>query len=245
MLCNICLIFDSLFLLLYFTTVLHTLSRAAESALADCYQEYGWTWHFAIVFTLFLSASVTFGGIVTHSRVACGRFISVSKVKAVSTFSNVLCAWILCASVAQAIAYKQDTCILAHPEPKQGNFTDIIWQITYMLLWLVWVMSNVGASVLARRYQPFLSELQVLAALAGSRGVINADGMDGVSSNSILGPCPSMPQTVGMPVQAALSSDQFVGPGLAIQASSLSQGTTLQVGSSGVVQGTPVAESSA
>merc|ERR1711865_1153049 len=111
-LCNVCLVFDSLFLLLYFTTVLQTISRASRGPLASCYQEAGWTWHFTVGVALLVSAGVALGGVVTHSLVVCLGTLSVSRVKSVSTYATMLCCWILLSSVIQAISYKQDTCAL-------------------------------------------------------------------------------------------------------------------------------------
>lgn len=240
-LCNVCLVFDSLFLLLYFTTVLHTMSRAISSEpLAKCYQESGSTWHLAVVVALSLSASVALAGIVVHSSVACSGFqhISASKVKSVSSYASSLCVWVLVSSIVQAIAYNQDQCLLLNQEPGAHDFTHIIWQIVYTILWLTWITGNVAASVLARRHKPMLCELQQLGMLTiGSVSTTTPSYLHAGNS----GPCRSMPQTVGMPVQQSLTLDEVdrmtePAAGVAVP----SRGGVPQVGSPGVVQGTPV-----
>lgn len=240
-LCNVCLVFDSLFLLLYFTTVLHVVSRATgQKPLTNCYQDSGWTWHIAVAATLFLSALVALLGLVVHAKVVCGGVISVFRAKSVSNYATALCIWILCSSFVQAVAYKQDSCLLSNEEPgASADFTHLIWQVVYMVLWLIWVTGNVAASVLARRHKAVLCELQQLSALGAGRSVIQVSAPSGRLEAR---PCPGMPQTVGMPVLHQLSANQASDSagGYSLSSRGLMRAAPGLGGSLGVVQGMPV-----
>merc|ERR1712139_508832 len=127
-------------------------------------------------------------------------------------------------------------CLLVNEEPGSTatDFTHIIWQIVYMMLWLVWVTGNVAASVLARRFKPFLCELGQLRDLGLTRSPTPSLSQSRTPGNQ---PCP-IPQTVGMPVQHVPSNQASVpAAGLAVPPHG-----PVQVGNPDVVQGRPVSE---
>eukprot|EP00931_Biecheleriopsis_adriatica_P064456 TRINITY_DN3922_c1_g1_i1.p1 TRINITY_DN3922_c1_g1~~TRINITY_DN3922_c1_g1_i1.p1 ORF type:complete len:283 (-),score=53.60 TRINITY_DN3922_c1_g1_i1:74-922(-) len=214
-LCTLCLVFDSLFVLIF---SLSGISASAYSTKIACYEENGYSWHNIIALTLIMSAVFAFWGCLLHGGVVIsgeGAPLSIRQLVSTFRFGHILVGWTFIAAVLEAIAYRQQppVCygseegVAVQPsmsaEMEQEGLTayhvDAIWQMAYTVLWLIWVVGAVAAAMSAKRNVPVLEE--ILKAAEAAQANESA----------------SMPQLVGMPVQQQLPDGAVVVSGAAAQ----------------------------
>jgi len=251
--CTVCLVFDALFVLIFF---LSGLSASAYSATTACYEEEGYSWHNVLALTVLVSGVFAAWGAGLHGSIAVsgeGAPLKVKQLQSCSTYGHVLVGWTFIAAILEAVSYRQQppVCIgrEAHStiqpamtdDQEQAGLTDehvdAIWQMSYTVMWLVWVLGAVGVAILAKRNIPVLEEVRK----DEERRAAEQEGRG------------DTPQLVGVPVQEApgnsvtgnVTTSFNSSPGDAAGAAAQNgtqtvQGHTLGVGPAGVAQGMPV-----
>jgi len=212
--------------LIYFMTVL---SSQTETARTSCHEAHGYQWHMMVIGTFVVSAFVALMGCFTHMSVVVSTPNTEKQLVGVARFAHCLIFWTFLSTIVEAVNYRNEPpeCaqITAHdatqPVPNADVYheqvaqANAIWQLTWTMLWLCWVMGTVAAGLISRRCIPLLPE-----------------------ARAAVDPCFGTAQTVGMPA-SQLGPDTHVGIPVGSHQSgvpSMAIGTASQ----GVAQGLPV-----
>mmetsp|Transcript_854 Transcript_854/g.1676 ORF Transcript_854/g.1676 Transcript_854/m.1676 type:complete len:284 (+) Transcript_854:62-913(+) len=251
--CTVCLVFDSLFVLIFF---LSGLSASAYSATTACYEEHGYSWHNVLALTVLMSGIFAAWGAGLHGSVVVsgeGAPLQVKQLESCSKYGHALVCWTFVAAILEAISYRQQPPICFGREEhstiqpamtdqqEQGGLTDhhvdAIWQMAYTVMWLTWVLGTVGVAITAKRNIPVLEEVRK----EEERRIAERGDTPQLVGVPVQEAQNALPGTAQTSVTASFNSNQGGIAGAAVQAGTV-QGHAMAAGVStaGVAQGMPV-----
>lgn len=244
-LCIACLVFDSIFFLIYTNSALD--SSASSSEGSDACTGDGYTWSNVMATCTSLKALVALWGCFVHGAVACTTAsvpMTGLKLRSITRYGHILVIWNFIVAVLEAVAVRQAPaqCLGGASTVDFATNSTFLQEICFTILWLSWICSAVASAMIGRRVSPSVLEApsppSERAGLSGTEPLPSAVGIPvqefiGEGGQQQGEECPrgGMTQVSGVPLS---------GRGLPMHSGHFDQQHSMSMSGSMVAMGTPV-----